>query len=125
MKMMGTRHVMKRVSTVLVLVAALGLLLALGCSSEDQQDATSALEQAGGAVEDAAESVDSAAAAARDAVAAEVASPVKDCIALAGKMAWGEALEPCTLAAKERPDDLQIRHALQQAQAAAADSAVN
>jgi hypothetical protein len=124
MKMMGTRHVMKRVSTVLVLVAALGLLLALGCSSEDQQDATSALEQAGGAVEDAAESVDSAAAA-RDAVAAEVASPVKDCIALAGKMAWGEALEPCTLAAKERPDDLQIRHALQQAQAAAADSAVN
>jgi hypothetical protein len=52
-------------------------------------------------------------------------SAVDTCVRLADQRAWGEALDPCTQAAKERPDDLQIRHALQQAQAAAADRLAN
>jgi len=56
----------------------------------------------------------------------EVAAPsagksdaVQSCLELAGRRDWAKALEPCTRAANEMPDDLRIQHALQQAQAAA------
>jgi hypothetical protein len=52
-------------------------------------------------------------------------SAVDTCIRLADELAWSQALDSCTQAAKERPDDLKIRHALQQAQAAAAQSLAN
>ena len=48
---------------------------------------------------------------------------VTECRALAAKQEWQSALDPCTRAAAELPDDLGIRHTLQQAQAAAADRA--
>jgi len=51
------------------------------------------------------------------------ADVVSECRALAEKQEWESALEPCTRAAAQLPDDLGIRHALQQAQAAAADTA--
>ena len=51
--------------------------------------------------------------------APSTSSAVETCIELAGRQAWGEALDPCTRAAQQQPDDLRIRHALQQAQAAA------
>ena len=150
--------VTRSLSLWLTTLLTLPLLIALGCSGEDRDQAASTLEQAGEKMGDAVDSagenlgdaagrasdaasaaatdaaqaagaaVDSATAAAGDAATAArdaIASPVKDCVALAAKSAWGEALEPCKLAAEERPDDLQIRHALQQAEAAAADSAVN
>jgi len=41
------------------------------------------------------------------------------CLALAAQMKWSEALDPCTQAAKAHPTDLRIKHAVQQAQAAA------
>jgi len=43
----------------------------------------------------------------------------KQCLALAAQQKWTEALEPCTEAAKAYPTDLRIKHAAQQAQAAA------
>jgi len=44
---------------------------------------------------------------------------VKRCPELAAEKNWKDALGPCTEAAEEKPDDLSIKHALQQAQAAA------
>jgi hypothetical protein len=44
---------------------------------------------------------------------------VKICLDLASRRDWANALDPCTRAANELPDDLRIQHALQQAQAAA------
>jgi hypothetical protein len=52
--------------------------------------------------------------------AASASGPVEQCQALADQKQWAEALAPCTLAARQKPDDLAIQHALQQAQAAAA-----
>ena len=46
------------------------------------------------------------------------ASPVETCRDLAERERWSEALEPCTAAVAQRPDDLALQHALQQAQAA-------
>jgi len=54
----------------------------------------------------------------------DVAAPTQDsvtrCLALAAQQNWSEALAPCTQAAKERPTDLRIKHAVQQAEAASA-----
>lgn len=137
-----------QISRTFAVLAALSLAGFLACSGEDRQEAADAMESAGekmseaaggaaqsaeeaaaaakAAAEDAAAkaqaTAEDAAAAAKDAVTAD--DPVKECIALAGKMAWDQALEPCQAAAADKPDDLQIRHALQQAEAAAA-SAVN
>lgn len=52
-------------------------------------------------------------------VSAAPQDPVKECLALAAQQRWSEALDPCTQAAKARPTDLRIKHAVQQAQAAA------
>lgn len=52
-------------------------------------------------------------------VAASAGDAVQSCLALAAQMKWSEALDPCTQAAAEAPTDLRIKHALQQAQAAA------
>lgn len=52
-------------------------------------------------------------------VAAAPQDAVTRCLALAAQQKWSEALDPCTQAAKERPTDLRIKHAVQQAQAAA------
>jgi len=53
-------------------------------------------------------------------VAAAPADATKQCLALAAQQKWSEALEPCTQAAKDHPTDMRIKHAVQQAQAAAA-----
>lgn len=52
-------------------------------------------------------------------VAAPPMDATKQCLALAAQQKWSEALDPCTQAAKEHPTDLRIKHAAQQAQAAA------
>ena len=88
-------------------------LLAIGCGSGEDA----------GIADAASEAVESAKTAAED-TAGEMVDSVKEspaarCLELAGEQNWKEALEPCTAAAKEMPDDLGIKHALQQAQAAA------
>ena len=40
------------------------------------------------------------------------------CLKLAARKEWAEALEPCIEATQEKPRDLRIKHALQQARAA-------
>ena len=94
--------------------------LTVGCGSKESTEATDALNNA---AESATESIDKAKDAAgetvTDAVEAVEASSVKQCLELAAKKNWSDALAPCTEAAKEMPDDLSIKHALQQAKAAA------
>ena len=53
-------------------------------------------------------------------VAAPPQDAAKQCLALAAQQKWSEALDPCRQAAKEQPTDLRIKHAVQQAEAAAA-----
>jgi hypothetical protein len=48
---------------------------------------------------------------------------VETCLELAKNREWAAALDPCTQAARELPDNLEIQNAMQQAQAAAEDSA--
>lgn len=52
-------------------------------------------------------------------VAAAPEDATKRCLALAAQQKWSEALDPCTQAAKDHPTDLRVKHAVQQAQAAA------
>lgn len=52
-------------------------------------------------------------------VAAPPQDPVQRCLSLAAQQKWNEALDPCTQAAGQHPDDLRIKHAVQQARAAA------
>jgi hypothetical protein len=52
-------------------------------------------------------------------VAAIPEDAMKQCLSLAAQRKWDDALAPCTQAAKDHPTDLSIKHALQQAQAAA------
>ena len=89
-------------------------LLAVGCGSDDKPEITD------DAASHAADSAKSAAtSAAHDAAETVEDDPVKRCMELAAEQKWSEALAPCTEAAKKMPDDLGIKHALQQAQAAA------
>ena len=114
---------MRRV--VLTLVVG-SLLLPLGCSREEAQETA---EGAKDATEEAAEAVKDTAEDAADAVSDVAASaaakvdtvvdPVGRCLELSAQSAWADALEPCTKAHEERPNDLAIEHALQQARAAA------
>lgn len=92
-------------------LAVAGAVLFVGCGRGDEPSAATA-RSPGGTEQAAAPDV-----AARG--APSTPSAVETCIELADRQAWGEALDPCTRAAQERPDDLRIRHALQQAQAAA------
>ena len=129
-------------------VAALALTAALACSQAEEaaSDVTSAASDAASAAADAASDAANAAAdAASDAAsaAADAASDAADaasdlaadvaaaadssdtdaerCLALADDKNWTDALTPCSKAAIDKPGDLAIRHALQQAQAAAAE----
>jgi hypothetical protein len=77
-------------------------ILATSCGSGDEQAGAGA-----GAIGDVA------------APAGGTSDAVQSCLEIAGRRDWANALEPCTRAASERPDDLRIEHALQQAQAAA------
>jgi hypothetical protein len=88
-------------------------LLTIGCGSGDESKAVDALtdaaDSATATVEDA---VDTATEAAED-------DPMARCLKLAAEENWKDALEPCSEAAKANPDDLGIKHALEQATAAA------
>lgn len=85
-----------------VLLCAVLSILAIACGGGEEQ--TSAEAAAGG-------DVASPGAAGGDAAGR--------CLELAAKRDWANALDPCSRAAGERPDDLRIQNALQQAQAAA------
>ena len=124
-----------RMTTLWILLIALALPLACSRAQETADDAASAAGEAAEAVsaaaQDAADAAADAAAeakeAASDAAAAAGAAaadlmddPVAKCSELAAKGAWSEALEVCTKAHEAEPDNMAIEHALQQAQAAAA-----
>jgi hypothetical protein len=119
---------MKKTTTTLgILTIGFALLLGAGCSRDE------AKETAAKAKESAAETTAAAGAAASEAAAKVVqkaddaaakmeamADPVARCRELAAKGAWADALEPCAKAHEIKPDDMALEHALQQAQAAAA-----
>lgn len=121
-----------------VAAVAIGFGVALGCGSNEVEKAGEAAEAAAreaaegarDAVREAGEAAGEAAGAAQEMgqearEGAEAAmggsDPVATCRELAAREAWGEALEACTRAHAARPDDMAIEHALQQAQAAAAE----
>jgi len=78
----------------------------------------SAKEAASGAMDSAKEAADGAAGSVAGALAADP-SPGDLCRGLAEKGAWDEALEVCKQALAVAPDDLELQHAVQQAEAAA------
>ena len=87
-------------------------ILAIGCGSEEETPVEAATETMTNVAEDAVDVVEEAAEEVKE-------SAVAKCLELAAAKNWTDALEPCTKAAEEKPDDLGIRHALQQAKAAA------
>ncbi len=113
-------------------LAALGLAFALGCGSDEAQqaaeqataaaqemaeDAAAAAQEAADATQEAAQAAaDSATEAAGDMMADGVAAT---CRTLAEQGAWGDALDVCRKAHEANPDDMALEHAYQQAQAAA------
>lgn len=46
------------------------------------------------------------------------ASPAEECLEMAGREDWGAALDPCTRAARDHPEDAAIQQALERARAA-------
>ncbi len=91
-------------------------LFALACGGgSDSGTADTATPEAPAAEEKTAD----VAAPAAPAAPMATSGPVAQCRELAEQKNWAEALAPCTLAARQKPDDLAIQHALQQAQAAA------
>lgn len=104
--------------TMIVTIAALGLGLAAGCSSEDAESVANQAEQAGSRLADVAAGAGERAEAAAGRLAG---SAVEACRELAERGAWGDALEVCRKAHELRPDDLQLENAYQQARAAAAE----
>jgi len=98
-------------------MVVLAMLLAVGCSSGDgEKEAADAIESARDAAGDV---VETAADAAEDVAEEAMDDPTKRCLELAAEKKWKDALEPCSEAVKAKPDDLAIKHAFQQAQAAA------
>ena len=77
-----------------------------------------AKEATAGAMDSSKEAADSAAGSIAGALAADP-SPGDLCLGLAEKGAWGEALEVCKQAQVVAPDDLELQHAVQQAEASA------
>lgn len=116
-------------------ILALGLSVSLGCSRDEASDAMSAAgdkaeqamkgaaaagEMAAEAAEDAGETAEEAVEGAAAAVSAGPDMAAR-CTAAAAAKDWQAALAPCTAAHEQNPDDMAIEHALQQAQAAAAE----
>lgn len=93
-------------------------LAVAGCGSGDDPVAATK-EAASEAGEMAGEVGDTARDALGDVSAGGGSDSIAQCLDLAARQAWNEALDPCTAAAKQKPDDLRIRHAVQQARAAA------
>ncbi|MDJ0787522.1 MAG: hypothetical protein QNK05_11990 [Myxococcota bacterium] len=83
------------------------------------QAASEAIDEAEAAAAAAGEAASEAAGEAAAAVEGALSDPVAKCLKLASEQAWAEALEACTKAHEEKPDDMAIEHALQQAKAAA------
>jgi len=110
--------------TIWIGTLALALVLASACgrdeltqAADDVADTTA--DVAAGAAEAAGDAAQ-AAAARVGSVAAEP-DPVEACRSAAGASDWAGALEVCRRAHELKPDDLAIEHALQQAEAAAAE----
>ena len=107
-------------------ILAAGLcLVAWGCGSGDEASeaasdaAGKAAGMAGEMAGSAADMADAASTKLKDVAASAQEDPAAQCLALAAKKDWSAALTPCMTAAKANPDDLRIKHAVQQAQAAA------
>jgi len=119
----------------IVCMTTLMMALALACGGDEAQDAADAASAAGSEVGSAAkEMMDRAAVSAQDAAdsATNAAQDAMDaaknaatttaastCRSLAASGSWGQALEACKKAHEMAPDDLELEHAYQQAQAAA------
>jgi hypothetical protein len=99
--------------TILVFVG----LLAFGCGSGDSSETADAVDDAAASTKNAAEDAVNDATETAEKIAED--NPVTRCLKLAAEKNWKDALAPCAEAAKTNPDDLSIKHALQQAQAAA------
>ena len=98
-------------------IAALAAAVALGCGGSEEPTAASAPSAPSA---DAPAAADVAAPTPAEAPApAGPVDPVAHCKNLAAEENWAVALEPCMKAAVAAPSDLAVRHALQQAQAAA------
>jgi hypothetical protein len=94
--------------------------LLLGCGGGDETPAADAATSAAAETPAPAPPMEAPKAAAEaPVVAATPDDASKQCLALAAQQKWSEALEPCTKAAEQYPTDLRIKHAVQQAQAAA------
>ena len=91
-------------------VAALVLLLANGCARNEEQPDTSPANPEPVTLE---ESPDAAA------TRESEASPAEQCLKMALQEDWGAALDPCTRAARDHPDDESIQQALERAMDAA------
>lgn len=102
-----------------VLVAGLCLGVS-GCGSGDDPE-TAALDALSGARDEATKMGEEADDALREVTAGSGADAVARCLALAAKEQWSDALAPCSEAAQAKPDDLRIKHAVQQARAAAGE----
>ena len=82
------------------------------------QAASEAMDEAEAAAAAAGEAASEAASEAADAVEGALSDPVARCLKLASEQAWADALEACTEAHEQKPDDMAIENALQQAKAA-------
>ena len=107
-----------RMMTLWVLLIALALPLACSRAQETADDAASA---AADVAADAKQATADVAAAAGAAASDLIDDPVAKCKELADQGAWSEALDVCTKAHQAEPENMAIEHALQQAQAAAAE----
>jgi hypothetical protein len=107
-----------RMTTLWVLLIALALPLACSRAQETADDAASAVADVAA---DAQQATADVAAAAGAAASDLIDDPVAKCNELAAEGAWSEALDACTKAHQAEPDNMAIEHALQQAQAAAAE----
>ena len=116
-----------KMTTLCILLIALGLPLACSQAQETAEDAAAGAGEAADAVaataqdaaDAAAETASEAKQAASDAAAGLIDDPIAKCSELAAKEAWGEALDVCTKAHQADPDNMAVEHALQQAKAAA------
>ncbi|MEM7413174.1 MAG: hypothetical protein AAF430_23290 [Myxococcota bacterium] len=113
---------MKRTITVLASLALAALLLpALGCGSGDSTPAPEAPSSPAPQASTPAPPEPPPAMPEKEEMeemAGEM-TPLEECHKLADAEQWLDAVGPCKAAAEDHPDDLKIKHALQQAAAAA------
>ena len=104
----------------MILMTTCALVFAIGCSSDEAEDAaTSAQQGANEMMDHAGDAAHSMAEHAKSAASDLAGDAVAACRKLAESGSWESALEVCKKAHEMMPDDLGLEHAYQQAQAAA------